>query len=137
MTLIHDGREFILHPLFQSSPTPEGGCDYATGIYGEEDGEFQSSPTPEGGCDALAISRPNCAQDLLFQSSPTPEGGCDVDSSLPISPCSRSFQSSPTPEGGCDLLPAPGLIDSCLSFNPHPPRKVGVTCAVFVLARPK
>ena len=130
---------------FQSSPTPEGGCDKAIIRPPGWSPSFQSSPTPEGGCD----SSPSSAGRALptgfnphpprrvgvtyawttpavvlgqFQSSPTPEGGCDAPDLVFVGGTTEWFQSSPTPEGGCDRRERRPTAGGATGFNPHPPR---------------
>ena len=90
-----------LMPLFQSSPTAEGGRDPRYGSPCHRCGRwFQSSPTAEGGRDALRLS----------------------------SPCQDSFNPRPPLRVGATRRSSPSRSTRRRSgFNPRPPLRVGAT----------
>ena len=86
---------------------------------------FQSSPTAEGGRDFAGVVGLSLVS-RSFQSSPTAEGGRDTSTSR-FPPRLSSFQSSPTAEGGRDPPPRARVRAGFWSFNPRPPLRVGAT----------
>ena len=83
---------------------------------------FQSSPTPKGGCDMMG-AYPNPRIDV-FQSSPTPKGGCDWSSARLMTGTPAEFQSSPTPKGGCDQAVVVLALRLIVSILTHPEGRV-------------
>ena len=61
---------------FQSSPAPEGECNFHVPLPCGAYQVFQSSPAPEGECNEVVVGFPVEAQ--RFQSSPAPEGECNT-----------------------------------------------------------
>ena len=113
-------------PLFQSSPTPKGGCDVisgrkqsagSTGFNPHPPRRAGATPKSAGALapDGVSIlthpeGRVRRGADCAGRAPPDvsilthPEGRVRRGDSGTYSPPSSSFQSSPTPKGGCDPI---------------------------------
>ncbi len=106
---------------FQSSPSPEAGCNHAMETQNRFVQNVSILTQPGGRVQYGEFI--HCFKVQMFQSSPSPEAGCNH---MPHFSAVRKFvfQSSPSPEAGCNRARVGNVID-VLSFNPHPARRPG------------
>ncbi len=89
---------------FQSSPSPEAGCNSVEAQVMAELEGVSILTQPGGRVQSDPVGFVETA--LGFQSSPSPEAGCNLClASYPL--IIPMFQSSPSPEAGCNLNPPP------------------------------
>ena len=114
---------------FQSSPAPEGECNWqpCVAVCEGRTSCFNPHPPLRASATSIQFNRHTSMAYAQFQSSPAPEGECNLvgislHHFLPF-----LFQSSPAPEGECNMaLPAFDVYD-CSCFNPHPPLRASAT----------
>ena len=111
--------------LFQSSPTPKGGCDQIPARVGPVERVVSILTHPEGRVRHVwmynAIPRATLVSILTH-----PEGRVRRNIRSKAVGWINWFQSSPTPKGGCDTKKR-RCSRPRWCFNPHPPRRAGAT----------